>query len=74
MEFIISRIGTHAFLEFDKVVSNYKVLLIDTNGEIKQKYPLSKKNFLLINNLKRNEKYTINIINQKGEIVSEKKI
>ncbi len=74
MEIIISRIGSHAFLEFDKAVSNYKVVLINFNGKIIHKFLVSKKNFLLINNLKKNEKYTINIINQKGEIISKKKI
>ncbi len=76
MELIVSRIGTHAFLQFetDNTAPGYNIEVLDDQKKVVQKYKMVKKNFLLINRLKSDEKYTLHIKNRNGDIVIRKKI
>ena len=74
MEMIISRFGTHAFFQFDKVIANYTIMLIDNNGKLLRKYLLNNKDFLLVNGLNSDENYTIKIKDGQNEIIARKKI
>jgi hypothetical protein len=74
MEMIISRFGTHAFFQFDRIVINYTIMLLDNNGKLLHKYLLNNKDFLLVNGLNSDENYTIKIKDSHNEIIARKKI
>jgi len=74
MEMIISRFGTHAFFQFDRVIINYTIVLLDNNGKLLHKYLLNNKDFLLVNGLNSDENYTIKIKDSQNEIIARKKI
>ncbi len=74
MELIISRYGTHAFLQFDSLINNHMILLTDNNGQILHKYFLGNKDFFLLDNIESGKDYIIKIKDNHDEIVAQKKI
>ena len=74
MNLIVSRFGTHAFFQFDRVIKNHTIVLINHEGKTMYKYLLHNKDFLLVDNIKSNENYTVTIKNSHDEIIARKKI
>jgi hypothetical protein len=74
MDIVVTKYANYAFLQFDEDINDCKVILQNTKGKTIKQYYLKNKNFLLIDNLRANERYIVEVKNAHNELIANKKI
>ena len=74
MDIVVTKYANYAFLQLDEDIKDYKVILQNSKGKTIKQFYLKNKNFLLIDNLRANEKYIVEVKNAYNELIANKKI
>jgi hypothetical protein len=74
MEMIVSRFGSHAFIQFDKVIKDYTIIILNNKGKILHRYLINNKDFLMVDDINSDKNYIIKILDHHNEIIARKKI